>query len=63
MTCGVPQGFVLEPLLAHIYMNDIGEITKHAKMCLFADDTDVFIVSDDPIRFTYMNGLQLTNCL
>ncbi len=27
----------------------IGEIAKHAKISLFADDTNVFIVSDDPI--------------
>ncbi len=30
-------------------MNDIGEIAKHAKICLFADDTNVFKVSDNPI--------------
>ncbi len=30
-------------------MNDIGEIDKHAKTRLFADDTNVFIVCDDPI--------------
>ncbi len=30
-------------------MNDTGEIAKHAKICLFADDTNVFIVSDGPI--------------
>ncbi len=27
----------------------MGDITKHANICLFADDTNVFIVSDDPI--------------
>ncbi len=30
-------------------MNDIGEIAKHAKIRMFADYTNVFIVSDDPI--------------
>ncbi len=49
ITCGVPQGSVLQPLVFLIYMNDIGEIAKHAKICLFADDTNVSIVSDDHI--------------
>ncbi len=30
-------------------MNDIDEIAKHAKIHLFADNTNVFLVSDDPI--------------
>ncbi len=49
ITCGEPQGSVLGPLFFLIYMNDIGEIAKHAKIRLFADDINVFIVSDDPI--------------
>ncbi len=30
-------------------MNDIGEIAKLVKICLFVDDTNVFIVSENPI--------------
>ncbi len=29
-------------------MNDISEIANNAKIHLFADDTNLFIVSDDP---------------
>ncbi len=30
-------------------MNDIGEIAKHTKIRMFADDTNLFTVCDDPI--------------
>ena len=40
---GVPQGFILSPLLILIYINDTGDgISSHAK--LFADDTSLFSV-------------------
>ncbi len=49
LTSGVPHGSVLGTLLFLIYMNDIGEIAKLAKIRLFTDDTNVFIVSENPI--------------
>ena len=40
---GVPQGFILSPLLILIYINDTGDgISSNAK--LFADDTSLFSV-------------------
>ena len=47
VSCGVPQGSILGPLLFLIYMNDIPRSTD-ANILSFADDTTVFISDPDP---------------
>ncbi len=42
VTCGVPEGSVLGPLLFLIYLNDMANCLRYATAIVFADDSTIY---------------------
>jgi len=42
ITCGIPQGSTLGPLLFLLYINDLPNCSKKLSFRIFADDTNMF---------------------
>ncbi len=61
VTCGVPQGSLLGPLLFLCYVNDM-EISVNCKLLLYADDSALLVSHKDPQVISQTLSKELQSC-
>ena len=59
MTAGVPQGFLLGPLIFNIFINDLNDFISTVSLRLNADDTTEYLPDHSPTVLHYTINKEL----
>lgn len=63
ISCGVPQGSILGPLLFLLYINDLSKVSNTIFTILFADDSNMFVSGKSPNDLVDIMNMEMVKVL